>query len=389
MSSLTETASIVPPARPGWLAGLRASLRENSVLLLLIACFLIAANGASALLGRPHRALDQAADSYVGYITICVACFAVAFILWILHVTLIRKVSILAKDFWLLIFTEFLSRDRILLALPILAVWPVMVLSFSLIKSLIPAIMPYYLDPFLHAADRMIHFGQDPWALLQPVLGRPIVTYAIDRLYALWLFVMYFALLLQITSTRDRRLRMHFLLSSMLAWIVLGSVAATLLSSAGPCYFGRMVGAPDTYAPLMAYLRETVQQTPLLGSSYTPELIAVRVQDLLWDYYQQDDIGIGRGISAAPSLHVASTWLVARMFQAYGRRAAIAAWSFFVVILLGSVHLGWHYALDGYISIVGAWALWRSTGWLLDRPTVQSFLWPKGSAPARTKFASA
>jgi PAP2 superfamily len=389
MPSSIEVSSITTAVRSRWLTGALSSLRENSPLLLLVACFLIAANSVSAFFGRPHRALDQAADSYIGYVATCVACFSVAFILWILHVTLVRKISIQTKDFWLLIFTEFLSRDRILLALPILAVWPVMVLSFSLIKALIPAVMPYYLDPFLHAADRMIHFGQDPWALLQPVLGHPIVTYAIDRLYALWLFVMYFALLLQITSTRDRRLRMHFLLSSMLAWIVLGSVAAMLLSSVGPCYFGKMVSAPDTYAPLMAYLRETVQQTPLLGSSYTPELIAVRVQDLLWNYYQQNDIGLGRGISAAPSLHVASTWLIARMFQTYGRHAAIAGWSFFAVILVGSVHLGWHYALDGYISVAGAWALWRSTGWLLDRPAVQAFLWPKGWAPARTELASA
>ncbi|HJR23088.1 MAG TPA: phosphatase PAP2 family protein [Dongiaceae bacterium] len=376
-ASPSDTASA---ATSRWLSGITSSLRENSLLLLIVASILTAANSLSAFLGRPHRALDQAAASYTGYIATCFACFCFAFVVWILHVTLVRKVSIQTKDFWLLVFTEFLSRERLLLALPILAVWPVMILSFSLIKALIPAVVPYYLDPFLHAADRAIHFGQDPWALLHPVLGHPVVTYLIDRIYALWLFVMYFALLLQITSTSDRRRRMHFLLSSMLAWIVLGCVAATLLSSVGPCYFGKVVGAPDTYAPLMAYLRETVQQTPLLDLGAPPELIAVRVQDLLWDYYQQNDIGLGRGISAAPSLHVASTWLMARMFQTYGRRAAIAGWSFFALILVGSVHLGWHYALDGYISIVGAWALWRLVGWLLDRPRLQAILWPKGPA---------
>jgi hypothetical protein len=341
-----------------------------------------AANSLSAMVGRPHRVLDQAADSYAGYFFTCVACLTFAFVVWILHVTLVRKVSIQTLAFWRLIFTEFLSRERILLAMPILAVWPVMALSFSLIKALIPAVMPYYLDTFLQAADRALHLGHDPWALLHPVLGHPIVTYVIDRLYALWLFVMYFALLLQITSTANRRLRMQFLLSSVLAWIVLGSVAATLLSSVGPCYFGKVVGTPDSYAPLMAYLRETVQQTPLLGFGSPPELIAVRVQDLLWDFYQQSDIGFGRGISAAPSLHVASTWLIARMLQTYGRRAAIAGWSFFAVILIGSVHLGWHYALDGYISVLGAWALWRLTGWLLDRTAVQGALWARKPAAA-------
>jgi hypothetical protein len=380
MPSSLELSSAVPSARPGWGAGLIASLRENSLLLLLVAISLVAADGLSAALGRPYRTLDRL--SYEGYLAICLACFSAAFVIWILRVTLLRKVSVQTADFWRLIVTEFLSRERLLLALPVLAVWPVMAQSFSLAKALIPDAMPYYLDPFLQAADRAIHFGQDPWSLLQPVLGYPAVTYLIDRLYALWLFVIYFAVLLQITSTRDARLRLRFLISSVLAWILLGGLAATLLSSVGPCYYGDVVGSPDAYAPLMEYLRGTVQHARLgiPGYEFTPELIAVRVQDLLWDYYQLGELGLGRGISAAPSMHVASTWLTARMLQTYGRTAAIAGWSFFAVILAGSVHLGWHYALDGYLSIAGAWALWRFTGWLLDNSTVNAFLWPNAGA---------
>lgn len=377
MPSSTDVSSTIVAAKSGWFAGLVSSVRENSPLLVLVVVSLVAANSLSAFLGRPHRVLDQIGVSYGGYFAICFACFSFAFVIWILRVTLVRKVSILTFDFWRLIFTEFLSRERILLALPILATWPVMALSFSLIKALIPAAMPYYLDPFLHAADRAIHFGHDPWTLLQPVFGHPLVTYMIDRLYALWLFVVYFAMLLQITSTSDRQLRLRFLLSSTLAWILLGSVAATLLSSVGPCYFGKVVGLPDSYAPLMEYLRETVPHTRLsfLGLDFTPELIAVNVQDLLWQDYQHADVGLGRGISAAPSMHVASTWLVARMLQTHGRRAAVAGWSFFAVILIGSVHLGWHYALDAYLSIAGAWGLWQLSGWFLNRPAIRAFLW--------------
>lgn len=381
MPNAIELAAAPSSSRSGWAALGLASLRENAPLLLLVAAFMAAANGLLAQLGRPQRVLDQAVDSYAGYVVICTACVIAIVILWILHTTLVRKISIQSRTFWLLIPTELLGRERILLAAPILAVWPVVALSFSLVKALIPSVIPYYLDPFLYAADRALHFGHDPWMLLQPLLGHPVITYAIDRLYALWMFVVYFAMLLQITSTGNRRLRMHFLLSSMLAWIILGSVAATLLSSAGPCYFGKVVGTMDPYARLMTYLRDVVQRTPPLGIGAPPELIALRVQDLLWYYYQENEIGLGRGISAAPSLHVASTWLVARMLQGYGRGAAIAGWSFFAVILLGSVHLGWHYALDGYLSIAGAWLLWRFAGWFLDRPVVQSTLWPRRLAP--------
>lgn len=369
-------------ARSNWLAGLSLSLRENSPLLLLVAMSLAAANGLSAFLGRPERVLDRFGSVFGVYAVICLACLTVALVLWILHTSLIRNISVQSADFWQRMISEVFGRERILLALPVLAAWPVLVLSFSQMKALIPAVMPYYLDPLLDSADRAIHFGQAPWTLLHALLGHPLVTYAIDRLYALWLFVMYFALLMQITSTKDRRLRMHFLLSSLLAWLLLGTVAATLLSSAGPCYFGAIVGSPDAYAPLMDYLRQNVEHTELnlLGFRFTPELIAVRVQDLLWDRYQQGDLGVGSGISAAPSLHVASTWLIARMLQTYGRWRAIAGWTFFAVILVGSVHLGWHYAVDGYISMAGAWALWRFTGWLLDRSATQALLWPKSSA---------
>jgi hypothetical protein len=380
MPSSLDVSSAGRPTQSGWLAGIIASLRENSPPLFMVALYLSAANILGAWVGRADRPLDRAGSNYDGYIAICIAAFTMAFVIWFLRLTLVRKVKVRTGDAWRHTFSEFLSRDRVLLSLPILAVWPIMAVSFSFVKTLIPSINPYYLDPFLHAADRALHFGQDPWTLLQPLFGYPIVTVIIDSLYALWFFVMYFALLLQITSTRDRRLRMQFLFSSMVAWTLIGGLGAILLSSAGPCYFGKVVGSPDPYAPLVSYLRDTVEHTriSLFGFGFMPELIAVRVQDLLWGFHQQGEFGFGRGISAAPSMHVGSTWLVARMLQTYGRRAAIAGWGFFAVILLGSIHLGWHYAVDGYIAILGAWAIWRCVGWLLDRPRVRGFLWPHG-----------
>jgi hypothetical protein len=376
-TSLDVTQS--PAARSGWLAGLVGSLRENSPVLLVVALYWAASGTLSALLGG-RRMLDHVFATYAGYVSILVACLAAAFIVWILHLTLVRNISIQTRDAWRRVLTEFFCRDRILLSLPVVAVWPLLALSFSVFKELIPAIQPFYLDQSLHALDRIIHLGNDPWTLLQPLFGHPAVTYVIDRLYALWFFVIYFAVLLQMTSIKDRRLRVHFLLSSMLAWTLLGSLGAILLSSAGPCYFGDVTGSPDPYAPLMVYLRDTVQsaQLSVFGYELSSQLIAVRVQDMLWDGYQGGGGGFGHGISAAPSLHVASIWLVARMLQAHGRRAlAICGWGFFAVILLGSIHLGWHYAVDGYISIVGAWAIWRAVGWWLDRPAVRRFLWPR------------
>ena len=379
-TSLDVTLS--PAARSGWLAGFAGSLRENSPVLLMVALYWATSDTLSALLGG-RRTLDNVSGSYTVYVCILIACLAAAFVVWILHLTLVRNISIQTREAWRRVFTEFLSRDRILLSLPVVVLWPFLALSFSVFKELIPSIQPFYLDQPLHALDRAIHLGNDPWVLLQPLFGHPAVTYVIDRLYALWFFVMYFAILLQMASTKDRRLRVQFLLSSVLAWTTLGSLGALALSSAGPCYFGDVTGSPDPYAPLMSYLRDTVQgaQLSIFGYELSSQLVAVRVQDMLWDGYQSGGGGFGNGISAAPSMHVASTWLVARMLQTYGRRAlTICGWGFFAVILLGSVHLGWHYAVDGYISIAGAWAIWRAVGWWLDRPKVKAFLFSAARA---------
>jgi hypothetical protein len=37
------------------------------------------------------------------------------------------------------------------------------------------------------------------------------------------------------------------------------------------------------------------------------------------------------------------------------------------VILVGSVHLGWHYAIDGYAAIVGTLVIWCGVGKMIRR----------------------
>jgi PAP2 superfamily len=110
------------------------------------------------------------------------------------------------------------------------------------------------------------------------------------------------------------------------------------------------------------------------------------LQDLLWQSHADRDFSLAMGISAAPSMHIASSWIIARLCWSLGRRAAIFGSIFFAVIFLGSIHLGWHYALDGYLAMAGAWVLWRVVGWLLDRPAVEALLWP-ARADSRAAFA--
>jgi hypothetical protein len=108
----------------------------------------------------------------------------------------------------------------------------------------------------------------------------------------------------------------------------------------------------------MSYLREADQ----LGLVW-----AVHTQEMLWQLYERSAVGLGAGISAMPSMHVAAAVLFALLGWRVSRPLGIAFSVFAGLILLGSVHLGWHYAVDGYISILATIALWKGVGWFLSR----------------------
>jgi hypothetical protein len=173
-----------------------------------------------------------------------------------------------------------------------------------------------------------------------------------------------------------------------LAWALIGSLAATLLSSAGPCYYGLVVDGPNPYTPLLDYLHGVAQTMTIgaFGLEVHLPLTSQMLQDMLWQSYSTSDFGMVRGISAAPSMHLASTWLIARLAWSIGGKTRIFGAAFLSFIFVGSIHLGWHYALDGYLAMAMAWVLWRAVGWLLDRPAVEALLWPARTEP-RAAFA--
>ncbi|WP_395400070.1 phosphatase PAP2 family protein [Pseudoduganella sp. UC29_106] len=65
-----------------------------------------------------------------------------------------------------------------------------------------------------------------------------------------------------------------------------------------------------------------------------------------------------------PALHVASSALIALLGWRVNRALGVAGTIFALLILIGSVHLGRHYALDGYVGAAGACLIWRVTGFI-------------------------
>lgn len=264
---------------------------------------------------------------------------------------------------------QYLTRTRLLHALPVLLLFPIFASSFTIFKTAVPIIHPYAWDSRLAQWDLAIHGGTHPWVWLQAIAAHPGITAVLNLTYHLWFFVM-LAIFYWLAFTTNRpKLRAQFLLSFVISWIVLGTVLATVFSSVGPCFYGMLISGNDPYQPLMTYLHAADKVIPVL---------ALDVQQMLWNGFKDSGSAPALGISAMPSMHVATATLLALLGWRINRPAGIALTLFALLIMIGSVHLGWHYALDGYVGAAGAYIVWRVVGWRLSR---SGKAWPATISP--------
>jgi PAP2 superfamily len=284
----------------------------------------------------------------------------------VIHVLVIRRPRHVFRTVFADLRDSWFTPERLAKALPVLVLFPVFISAFGSFKSAIPAIQPFVWDAQFAAWDKWLHGGRYPFEWLLPVIGHPQVTFALNVTYHLWFFLAFGMLFWQAVTLGDQRLRLQFILSNMLVWSLLGSLVAVLLSSAGPCYFGRVTGQADPFVPLMDYLRSANETAPVFS---------LAVQDKLWQAYVNHSQGIVAGISAMPSLHVAVPFCYTLLGFAKRRALGMVLAAFTGLILIGSVHLGWHYAIDGYVSIACTFLIWRAVGWLLRRRSIERALW--------------
>jgi hypothetical protein len=163
-------------------------------------------------------------------------------------------------------------------------------------------------------------------------------------------FVVFPAIPCQAAKRNDSIVRIQFLLTFVLCWVLLGTVAATIFSSAGPCFYHHIFPDSDKYAELMAYLH----------FSATPVDVIVQSQKDLWNYYKNHEYGHLFAISAMPSMHVALMFLL--VLVAHRRIARVLSIIFTIVVALACIHLAWHYAIDIYAKIISAWLIWWIVG---------------------------
>ena len=330
-------------------------LRRHALFLAGLAVFVAAGQIVPRLYGlEDYIRLSLYQDALLAMLVLYLIAFVFGHLLFVMLIKRPKRlIAHLIRDYR----ERFLTIDCLAGGALMVVFTPVIFSVFTSFKIMIPRINPFSWDAAFAAWDAALHGGIAPWELLQPLLGYPAVTEAINFGYHAWVLLLNVIMFWQGFSTADARLRMQFFLTLLLTWSLIGNLAATLLSSAGPVYFGLVTGEPDPFAPLMAYLREAGE---------THHIPALNVQEILWTNYQTGGVEQARGISAMPSMHVSSSFLFMLLGWRVHRLLGWALTGFLVLILVGSVHLGWHYAIDGYVAIPLTWLIWRLAGRLVE-----------------------
>ena len=245
-------------------------------------------------------------------------------------------------------------------------IWPpvlfaTLMASFNAFKQMVLPIAGYGFDPLLAKADRLLFFGVDGWRVTHAMFGSARATAAIDHLYHGWFVPMALGVIVCAWLPASAyRLRTQYLLSYMGVWIVLGSVLAFLFPSAGPCFYSHLAGPSHQFDGLM----ERLNEIQLLNGE---PLIALRNQALLLHAHGGDQLVMGGGISAMPSVHNGLAILFALAGWQVTRPLGALLGAYAALIWVGSIHLGWHYGLDGVVAAVLTWVIWRLCGRIAER----------------------
>ncbi|MFC0177230.1 phosphatase PAP2 family protein [Vibrio breoganii] len=255
---------------------------------------------------------------------------------------------------------RFLNLKSMLYSTIIITFFGINCSIYTSFKVLIPQINPFNYDLLFFNLDKYMHFGYSPWEITHSVLPNAILTVLINTIYNIWFLVFWVFVCSVIFSLESIKLKLATISSFSMVWIINGSVLAVIFSSAGPCFFDSVVDisiVPDYYSDLMRTLTE--QQNLLEKNGIWLEIRALMIQDYLWSAYTDQSTDFAAGISAFPSMHVSVAMLIWLITREYFPKLGKPALLFLVLIMVGSVHLGWHYAVDGYMSIVTTYVIWR------------------------------
>jgi hypothetical protein len=141
-------------------------------------------------------------------------------------------------------------------------------------------------------------------------------------------------------------------------WLIGGCFLAYGFSAAGPVFAGLFhPELADRFAPMQFALNASLASGPIsFTQHYLTELVGVHTA------------ANGGGISAMPSMHLATTTIY--VLAARRTRWFVPALTFWLIIFVASGYFGYHYWVDGIGAAAVAAVLWRlSEAAFADVPT--------------------
>ncbi|WP_246104872.1 phosphatase PAP2 family protein [Sphingomonas xanthus] len=298
---------------------------------------MLSAASATYLLGGPS--FLPLVDNYV--LASCAACLTAALTFVFIDVA---KMALVRADYPLRKAWGNLKPRLPMLAVPAL-IMPLFLSGYTAAKSAIFPLAGFRFDLLFAEMDSAI-FRTDPWRLTHALLG-PLATEAIAFLYATAWFTLLAYTKAFVALYASPRVATRYFTAALLTWFIGGFALAYSFSAAGPI-FTEYNGLEHRFAELKLALLQTAGPDShfVIGPAYLDDSMTSGAA------YQ------GAGISAMPSMHIAACTLYCLL--AKGTRWFFPALAYLLVIIIGSVHSGFHYAVDAPVAVIVAILCWKA-----------------------------
>jgi len=251
---------------------------------------------------------------------------------------------------------------RLVLVLSALLAYYVVYFCYHNLKSWV--VFQHPRDEMLQQWDRWLFLGHSPAVLLHDVLGQGIAAYVLMAIYISFSVVVLVAVAAAVVFTPAIRDGCVFIASAIWVWI-LGVGSYYLIPSIGP-----FSSAPQDFAGLP---HTVIQDTQ---THYLAQRVHLLTDPLAPDATAQ--------VAAFASLHVAVTALILLMTHYYRlRRTAWVMTAYLIGVVLATIYLGWHFAVDVAAGLVIA-----GVALLLGRLTIYPRHGPRASEAGHEQPAS-
>lgn len=225
-------------------------------------------------------------------------------------------------------------------------IFPIFIGAYTWAKCSIPFVVGYGWEKFWADTDAAF-FGMDGWQLLHTLFPASLAQTWTFFYAVVWGFALGIVGSL-VSAFASHRFTATFFTAMMLSWFVGGFVLAYAIPAAGPV-FANLVdpSLADRFVPLRERL------LAILG----PDDVVMRTQRYLAAGIKHKFAIKGGGISAMPSMHIATSTIF--VLAAGKSRWLLPSVLFWMLTFLGSVYLGYHYAVDAPVALLVAIICWK------------------------------